>query len=152
MNQDLSPMYSFGRLNPTNPIFAGFVEEKIDQGLYAIKKDTVCRVYSLDITLNQYNRLSKNLNEMLNTRDAYNYDVRSLIMIPIKRNRQRPNKYVCSTFVASILENSGISIIDKPTHNVCPDDYHDLENLMLEYEGPISMYNGKILKSEVASF
>ena len=39
LNEDLSPMYSFGRLNPKTPIFAGFVEENINEGLYEIKQN-----------------------------------------------------------------------------------------------------------------
>ena len=41
LNEDLSPMYSFGRLNPKTPIFAGFVEENINEGLYEIKQNAL---------------------------------------------------------------------------------------------------------------
>ncbi|MDR1774541.1 MAG: hypothetical protein LBR30_06715, partial [Clostridioides sp.] len=65
LNEELSPMYSFGRLKPTNPIFAGFVEEQINQGLYAIKNDTICRVYSTEIDNYEYRTLVRNLDRMM---------------------------------------------------------------------------------------
>jgi hypothetical protein len=144
ISEDLNPMYSFGRLIPTNPIFAGFVEENIDEGLYAIKKGTVCRVYSLEVTDFQYEELGRNIKRIKKNRDKFDYDRRALLCIPLHVNRQRPFKYVCSNFVATMLDRSGINILDKPSYNVKPNDYYDLEGLNLEYEGLISHYNRRV--------
>jgi len=139
LNEDLSPMYSFGRLIPTNPIFAGFVEENIDEGLYAIKKGTVCRVYSLEISEFQYSELERNINRIKKNRDKYDYDRRALLFIPLNLNKQRPYN-----FVATMLYRSNINILDKKPCNVKPDDYYDLDVLNLEYEGLISKYNRRV--------
>ena len=61
LNEDLSPMYSFGRLNPKTPIFAGFVEENINEGLYEIKQNAMCRVYSLEVSYDKYEKLVQNI-------------------------------------------------------------------------------------------
>ena len=74
LNEELNPMYSFGRLNPKTPIFAGFVEEKIDEGLYAIRKNTMCRVYSLDVTDLQYNNIYNNIMFVSENRKKYDYE------------------------------------------------------------------------------
>ena len=34
LNEDLTKMYSFGRLNPYNPFSGGFVHEEIDKGTF----------------------------------------------------------------------------------------------------------------------
>lgn len=141
LSEDLSPMYSFGRLFVSNPLFAGFVEEEIHDGLYAIRKGTVCRVYSLEIEENQYKNLIRNINRVKRFRDRYDYDRKALVMMPLNINRHRPYKFVCSTFVANMLEKSGIGILDKPFYDVKPDDYYDLKGLELEYEGLLSHYN-----------
>ena len=73
LNEELNPMYSFGRLNPKTPIFAGFVEEKIDEGLYAIRKNTMCRVYSLDVTDLQYTDIYNNIMFVSENRKKYDY-------------------------------------------------------------------------------
>ena len=110
LNEYLRPMYSFGRLNPKTPIFAGFVEENINEGLYAIRTNTMCRVYSLMVT---------------------------------ERPRKKDYKYVCSHFVADMLKRSEINILDKEPHQVRPNDFYDLCDLELEYEGLLSNYYEK---------
>ena len=141
LNQDLAPMYSFGRLNPKTPLFAGFVEENINQGLYAIRKNTMCRVYSLDVTDSQYNKLYDNIMEVSRNRKKYDYDVRALVYLSINKPREREYKYVCSHFVADMLQKSGINIYDKNSYEIRPNDFYDLDSLNLEYEGLLSRYS-----------
>lgn len=143
LNEDLAPMYSFGRLNPKTPIFAGFVEENINQGLYAIRTNTMCRVYSLYVTDSQYDRLYENIMEVSNNREQYDYDVKALIYLSINKPRERKYKYVCSHFVADMLQKSGINIYDKNSYEVRPNDFYDLNSLCLEYEGLLSKYSAQ---------
>lgn len=148
LNLALSPMYGMGRKYARTPIIAGLVQENISQGLYALKPNTRCRVYSLVVTEQQYNRLKSNLERSWENRDIYKYDVRGLIRLKI--NRAKPiskNKYVCSNFVADILEESGIKIFDKPSYTIQPKDYLENKHLKLIYEGLLSEYNlGNLLK------
>lgn len=140
LNEDLRPMYSFGRLNPKTPIFAGFVEENINEGLYAIRKNTMCRVYSLEVTDAQYEDLEKNISEVSLNRKEYDYDIKGLVRLSINRPRQKDYKYVCSNFVADMLVKSNINIVEKPSHEVRPNDFFDLHHFTLEYEGLLSKY------------
>lgn len=140
LNQDLKPMYSFGRLNPKTPIFAGFVEENINQGLYAIRTNTMCRVYSLEVTDLQYEDIYKNIMIVSNDRKSYDYDVMALIYLTLDKPRQADYKYVCSHFVADMLEKGNVNIFDKPSYNVRPNDFYDFEDFTLEYEGLLSKY------------
>ncbi len=143
LNEDLKPMYSFGRLNPKTPIFAGFVEENINEGLYAIRTNTRCRVYSLYVTNEQYNDLYKNILEVSNNRDKYDYDVLALIYLSRNKARETKYKYVCSHFVASMLEKSNINLFDKEACAIKPNDFFDHEGLELEYEGLLNEYTAK---------
>lgn len=140
LNENLRPMYSFGRLNPKTPIFAGFVEENINEGLYAIRKNTMCRVYSLEVTNAQYESLNENIKKVSNNRKEYDYDVKGLVRLSINKPRQKDYKYVCSNFVADMLVKSDINIIEKPSHVVRPNDFYNNEELNLEYEGLLSRY------------
>ena len=140
LNEDLKPMYAFGRLNPKTPIFAGFVEENVNQGLYQIKSNTQCRVYSLNITDEQYYNLISNIKSVSDNRNKYDYDVKALVYLSVNRPRQKDYKYVCSNFVADMLEKSGIKIFDKPSYEVRPNDFYNQEELELEYEGLLSKY------------
>ncbi|RDY22681.1 hypothetical protein CHF27_012105 [Romboutsia maritimum] len=141
LNQELNPMYSFGRLNPKTPIFAGFVEENINEGLYAIRTNTMCRVYSLEVTELQYERLYENIMVVSNSRKSYDYDIMALIYLSINKPREADYKYVCSHFVADMLKKSGLNIFDKEPCAIRPNDFYDLAHLTLEYEGLLSKYN-----------
>lgn len=141
LNKDLKPMYSFGRLNPKTPIFAGFVEENINEGLFAIRTNTMCRVYSLDVTDSQYEDIYNNIMIVSNDRKSYDYDVMALIYLTLNKPRQVDYKYVCSHFVADMLEKSNIELFNKPSYNVRPNDFYDLDQLTLEYEGLLSQYS-----------
>lgn len=149
LNEELRPMYSFGRLNPKTPIFAGFVEENINEGLYAIRTNTRCRVYSLYVTNEQYDDLYKNILEVSKNRDKYDYDVLALIYLSRNKAREAQYKYVCSHFVASMLEKSNINIFDKESCAVKPNDFFNHEELELEYEGLLNEY---LPKQESFSF
>ena len=140
LNDDLKPMYSFGRLNPKTPIFAGFVEENINEGLYAIRQNTMCRVYSLEVTDSQYEQLEENIDKVSSHRKEYDYDIKGLVRLSINRPRQKDYKYVCSNFVADMLEKSSINLLEKPSHEVRPNDFYGLNEFTLEYEGLLSKY------------
>lgn len=143
LNEDLSPMYSFGRLNPKTPIFAGFVEENINEGLYEIKQNALCRVYSLDVDYYSYERLVQNITKVNNNKERYNYDVKGLVYLSFNKSRDTEYKYVCSHFVADMLYKSDIHIFDKPPSLVKPEDFYNNYNLNLEYEGLLCNYNVK---------
>ncbi|MCC0638708.1 MULTISPECIES: hypothetical protein [unclassified Clostridioides] len=143
LNENLKPMYSFGRLNPRNPFIGGFVEENINQGLYAIRKNTVCRVYSLEVCNSQYENLFKNIKLISDYREDYYYDIMALIYLSMNIHRKVEYKYVCSNFVADMLEKSEIDILNKEAFEVTPNDFYNLNGLTLEYEGLLSEYNSK---------
>ena len=146
LDDSLDTMYAFGRINPKNPLIAGFVEEGIDKGLYEIKKNTICRVYSLDITDDKYDKLKSNISKVKSIKSLYNYDLLSLIAIPLGINRCPELGYVCSTFAADMLQKSGIELLNKPFNFVQPNDFYNLKGLTLEYEGLLREYNN--FKSE----
>lgn len=141
LDSSLSPMYAMGRLYPRTPILAGLVQENISEGLYARKPKTSCRVYSLSVTDAQYNNLKKNIDKIWVNRRCYKYDVKGLVRLKINRAKPiRKNKYVCSNFVADLLEYSGIKIFEKPSYSIQPKDFLYNENLELIYEGLLCNY------------
>ena len=140
LNESLKPMYSFGRLKPKNPVIGGFVEENINKGLYAIKTNTICRVYSLLITHKQYEKLKENINNVSINREQYDYDIKALVYLSLNKPRKKDYKYVCSNFVADMLQRSDINILDKDSYKVRPNDFYDLDCLKVEYEGLLSQY------------
>jgi len=54
LDVDLNEMYSFGRLNPYNAFWGGFVHEYIDKGTFKRFYNTNAKIYSLEITEEKY--------------------------------------------------------------------------------------------------
>lgn len=151
LNENLSPMYSFGRLNPKTPLFAGFVEENINEGLYEIKQNALCRVYSLEVTYDNYEKLVQNIMRVNNNKTKYNYDVKALVYLSFNKAREKEYRYVCSHFVADMLYKSDIYIIDKSPALTKPEDFYNNKNLKLEYEGLLCNYNSQQNKPNILS-
>lgn len=61
----LTRMYSFGRLNPYNPFWGGFVHEQIQSGTFKRFKNTEAVVYSLTIQDKEYRRIEEKIEQML---------------------------------------------------------------------------------------
>ena len=47
LDSELRHMYSFGRLNPYNPFWAGFVHERINSGTFKRFSNTRAKIYSV---------------------------------------------------------------------------------------------------------
>ena len=59
LDRELKYMYSFGRLHPYNPFWAGFVHEFIDDGTFKRFYLTKTRIYSLEVTEQQYQKMQQ---------------------------------------------------------------------------------------------
>ena len=102
---------------------------------------TICRVYSLEIDDDKYEKLKANINKIKSVKSLYSYDLISLIAIPLGFGRNPEFGYVCSTFAADMLSKSGIKLLNKPFYTVQPNDFYNLKGLTLEYEGLLRDYN-----------
>lgn len=138
---NLKELYSFGRLIPNNPIFAGFVKEDIRNGTYAYFRNTICCIYSIDVSINEYNQLKKNIYKFGLEKNKYSYNLMGLLGILINKPIHRRYSYFCSQFVAHILNQSGIKLFDKPPALVTPYDFQINPRLNKIYEGPLIEYN-----------
>lgn len=134
-------MYSFGRKNIFNPFNAGFVIENIDGAFFKRFNKTMCRVYKITISNKKYNKVIKLLNYFENHEKEYKYDILGLILktisIPIKREKH----YVCTQFVAEILEQAEICEFNKPTTLVRPKDFENIDNIEEIYNGLLKEKN-----------
>lgn len=80
LDSNLNQMYSFGRLNPYTPIFAGFVHEKIDEGTFKRFKKTKCKVYSLEIEEDKYEKAVQVIEAIQRNKKSYSFNTIGLIL------------------------------------------------------------------------
>jgi hypothetical protein len=142
-DESLNELYSFGRLRPSNPIFAGFVREDVLNGTYARFPKTTCALYSLEINEIQYRKLKKELKKFQADEDKYGYNLIGLVGVMVNYPIERKYNYFCSQFVSSLLTNSGIKLIDKEAALTSPRDFRECNELNLIYEGNLQTYSLK---------
>lgn len=141
LDEGLSQLYSFGRLRPNNPLHAGFVREDIINGTYKRFPGTMCALYSLEIDKIQYKKLKKEIKIFYANGNKYNYNLIGLVGFMVNYPIERSHSYFCSQFVSSLLNNSGIMLIDKPTALTSPRDFRECSDLSLVYEGNLQTYS-----------
>lgn len=128
LDNSFNKMYSFGRKQLFNPLNAGLVIENIDGEFFKHFNKTKCRIYKLTISNEQYDKLKNILNDFEKNINDYKYDIIGLIFkcfsVPIKREKH----YVCSQFVAEVLNNADIYNFNKPTSLVKPKDFEKISN------------------------
>ena len=142
LTKDLTNMYSFGRKNPYNPFWGGFVLESKNFGTFKRFTNTKILVISLDINSQKHKDINDQLNNMLlNNKFRYNY--LGLCLAIFKINIKRKNYFYCSEFIKEILVKydidgkEAIENIDIPK----PIDFLKIPNTDTVYIGKLKNYN-----------
>lgn len=136
-DRECKVIYSFGRRIYNNPFSGGFVITKHDGPFFRKFNKTVCRIFELEVTDAQYEKLNSLLNEFIEHQDKYIYDylgvvLRSIINMPISFNY----RYVCSQFVAELLSKAGIAEFKGKPCQVRPRHFESLVGSTEIYSGP----------------
>ena len=140
LDEELEEMYSFGRLNPYNPFWGGFVHESIRNGTFKRFKNTRTEIYSLNIEDEQYNRLVKIINHFKMNTQKYSFNILGLACVSIKRKIRRKNNFYCAEFVKHVLKSAGITSVAELPEIIKPEDFKKIEGLQLEYKGLLKKY------------
>ena len=136
-DKELNEVYSFGRLNPNNPIIGGFSREQVTSNFY-LKAE--CQIYELEVTKLELEKIRSIINRYEENKRYYYYNLLGLITAWLNIPWDRPNAHFCSEFVstvlieADVLSNTLIPSITTP---------HDIVNnldLSLYYEGYMWQY------------
>lgn len=142
LDADLTQMYSFGRLNPYNPFWGGFVHEELNKGTYKRFKKTRANVYSLFVSDEQYEKLKQRINYFNDNKEKYRFNIKGLFFVSIKKQIRRKNSFYCAEFVRHVLRFSGVPTNHLPAI-IRPENFKDLEGLHLEYQGLFRKYKKK---------
>lgn len=140
LDVNLQEVYSFGRLKPHNPLIGGFVREDIDSGTFKIYPNTKVALYSIDVSPQQLNEVREAIYKFKHSDHKYSYNFLGVIGLILNKPINRKYSYFCSQFVAKVLLNSDINIIDKDIGLTLPDDFINHQDLKLVYEGKLHQY------------
>lgn len=145
LDEELEKMYSFGRLNPYNPFWGGFVHEGIDRGTFKRFYKTTARIYSIAVTDEQYEKIEETIKNIGENKKDYKFNIIGLFAVGFNKRIERKNYFYCAEFVKHVLESGGIKT--NLPEIVAPDDFKYIENKVLVYEGVLRKYNKKQYKS-----
>ncbi len=138
LHKDCATFYSFGRLFPRFMFPTGFITEGMDKGFFAIHTDVLTAVYEIPVSDEQYALIEQRLQRFITNPRHFKYSVVNIFLQPLGIAYQRENKYVCSAFIAEILD--GIVDFGKPASLVYPHDFQNLGYQMI-FEGTVSEYH-----------
>ncbi|MBR4306135.1 MAG: hypothetical protein IKT78_04750 [Ruminiclostridium sp.] len=141
--QDLNLMYSFGRKNPYNPFWGGFVKESASFGTFKRFYKTQVTVIEFLVPQNKYIQAQQLMEKMLETPNEYKYNYLGLILAAVKINLQRKNYYYCSEFVRDMLVLLDIEGSDKLCGIIHPMRFMDMPNARAVYKGRLQDYSVK---------
>ena len=138
LDEELTQMYSFGRLNAYNPFIGGFVHEQIDKGTFKRFKNTKSKVYSLEITDEQYDIIKTTINDFEANKKEYKFNISGLFAAGFNIRIKRKRSLYCAEFVKHILETAEVKK-DLP-EIIKPEHFKDISKLNLIYSGKLKNY------------
>lgn len=139
LDENLDQMYSFGRLRPYNPFYAGFVHEGINIGTFKRFKKTQTAIYSIVISDEQYQKIEKRIKLIKNSPISYKFNIIGLFGAGLNIKIQPKNSFYCAEFVKYLLVKAMIK--NNLPDIVKPEDFKKMENIRLEYKGTLREYN-----------
>ena len=147
LDEDLQEMYSFGRLHPYNPLSGGFVHERINEGTYKRFFRTKACVYSIEIEDQQFVDIRNTIYDMWKNRKKYKFNIIGLLAIGFKKEVKIRNYFYCAEFVKYLFEKADVDL-NLPKKMIRPENFKDMGNKELVYEGLLNKYKKKTLLKE----
>jgi len=137
---DLATMYSFGRKNPYNPFWAGFVTESARFGTF--KRFSKTRIVVLDIAVSeeQYLAISRRIQTMLVLKKHYRYNYLGLWLAGLRICYRQKRCFYCSEFVKDVLEKQEIKGVRQMNPIVQPIHFLSLPTAQQIYAGLLQDY------------
>ena len=135
---ELKEMYSFGRLNPNNPFCGGFVHEYIDKGTFKRFYKTRAKVYSLEVTEEQYRSIKRNIDQIKNSKEDYKFNIIGLFAVGFHKKIKKQKSFYCAEFIKYVMEKADIKT-DLPDI-AKPEDFKNIKELQEIYGGLLRKY------------
>ena len=135
----LHQLYSFCRNYTRIPLPATFNTEMIGEGTFGKFRNIPCEIYEVPLTETQYMHFEALIEHFINCRKLYSYSVMGLLRVKLQIESELQNKFVCSQFVAYVLDECGVTL-DKPASLYSPDDLRYLPDARLIYRGELNRY------------
>ncbi|MBR5227136.1 MAG: hypothetical protein IKV94_00650 [Clostridia bacterium] len=140
LDKSCNTLYSFGRKKVNSIINGGFVVTEKTGEFFKKFNKTECKIYELSISDEQYLALKNILETMEEHEQEYKYDFCGTVLRFFKIPITFKNKYVCSYFVAYLLNQAKIYNFNKKLCFVYPKDFENIQESSEIYHGSYITY------------
>ena len=149
LDTNFNNMYTFGRLHPSNPFFAGLTIESLHTGVY--QRSSYCKsmIYKISVSNEQLKALTNELNKYYSSNIKYRYNFLGLFAVLMDKPWKREKHYFCSEFISELLASSDIWHSPKVPELTRPSDLVHMDNKEIFYRGYTSDFTLKY-KNEFA--
>ena len=146
---NLKKMYSFCRDNKRSPIPAHFNTETVDTQIFGMYDSIPCEIYRLPVTDEQFIHFNENIRHFVENRNRYSYNIAAFIPMALRIPYRFKNSFVCSVWVAHILNKIGINHgIMKDNSLIEPDDLRYILGAELTFKGNLKEYTAYMALKE----
>lgn len=139
LDPTLDVLYSFSRSYRLSPLPATFNPEVIGTGTLGRFDNIPCEIYAVPMTEEQYLRMKGLIAYFCAFRRDFSYSLMGLIWVKLQKERELDRKFVCSQFVAYLLEQCGVPL-EKAACLYSPDDLRHIPDARLIYRGELNRY------------
>lgn len=122
MDPELEEAYSVGRRHPAIPLLAGFEKEE-KQKILKVFPQADYMICKVSCTEKKKMQIRAILRETMEERYSYHYAVLGLPFILLNCPFYQKNHYTCSSFIAKLLEETGVWQWKKHFSLVTPKDF-----------------------------
>lgn len=138
LDEELTKMYSFGRLKPYNAFIGGFVQESPNYGTFKRFAKTKSKILCINITEKQYKTIEDLINNFIHKKDIYNFNLIGLCSVALHTKVTRKNSFYCAEFIKYLFEMSNLNI--SLPELVTPKDFESIPNTTQIYTGYLKNY------------
>ena len=138
LDEDMNTFYSF--------VMKGFIVEDISRYNRPGRKPFLCELYSMEVSEQTYQEVRSHINAFVRNRKKLHYSklglALSLAGIPLKIK----NGYICSYFVAEILDKCTDAKLKRHTMLCMPKDFSRSRDLQMVFRGDLHHYTRRFGK------
>lgn len=146
MTQDLSQIYSFGRVSARNSMAGGPLKESYYTMSLGGVSEVKISVFKIPVTKTQYERLYEFIDSVFHDADGYVYNFAAAVATIFHRQIKIDKCYTCIEFCVDALNYAGIEAAERLRGVDTLDDAVNHLKKYRIYEGPYTSYPGVFIQ------
>ena len=143
LDRGMNEMYSFGRRRLYLQWIGGFIRENPNTHVFRRFPNTLCEVIALPVSGGVYRRALDVIDLFVDEASDFKYDVLGLWTRPLGLKLKRSHRFICSQFVATVLQMSGAwDLGGRDPYFTYPEDFRRIPGSTVVFRGKLRDWQG----------